>query len=81
MAIQKERRATPRKPAAKGEQKAPAATPAPESRSSMSSEDIKRLIEETAYFKAKERGFTPGYELEDWVQAEAEIKRRLARAP
>jgi hypothetical protein len=29
-----------------------------------------------------ERGFEPGHELEDWIQAEAEVMGRLnARAP
>ena len=26
-----------------------------------------------AYFKAEARGFEPGYELEDWLAAEAEV--------
>ncbi len=76
MAIQKERRATPRKPGTKAETRA--AKPASsEARVKMSTEQIKELIAEAAYFKAKERGFTPGYELEDWVQAEVEVRRRL----
>jgi hypothetical protein len=28
-----------------------------------------------AYFRAERRGFLPGNELEDWLQAEAEIER------
>jgi hypothetical protein len=78
MATQKERRATPRKPAAKPEQPQavakttttpPAERPAPE--------DMRRRIEMNAYFKAKARGFTPGYELEDWLAAEREVKKHL----
>jgi hypothetical protein len=30
-----------------------------------------------AYLRAKQRGFEPGYELEDWLEAEAEVKDRL----
>ncbi len=30
-------------------------------------------IAELAYYKAEKRGFTPGYELEDWLEAEQEI--------
>jgi len=30
-------------------------------------------IAELAYYKAESRGFAPGYELEDWVQAEQEF--------
>ena len=40
-------------------------------------EDIRRRIEMAAYLRAKQRGFTPGYELEDWLKAEAEVKNRL----
>jgi hypothetical protein len=36
-----------------------------------------QLISEAAYFIAERRGFAPGSELEDWIQAEAEIARRL----
>ncbi len=32
-----------------------------------------RQIEEVAYYKAEERGFEPGHELEDWLAAEAEV--------
>ena len=74
---QKERRASPRKPAAKP----PETTVRPSQTSArvqVSPDEIRRLIAEAAYFRAKERGFTPGYELEDWVQAEAEVKTRLA---
>ncbi|MGZ4982209.1 MAG: DUF2934 domain-containing protein [Methylobacter sp.] len=30
-------------------------------------------IAELAYYKAESRGFAPGYELEDWLQAEQEF--------
>jgi hypothetical protein len=33
------------------------------------------LIAEIAYFRAKERGFAPGHELDDWLAAEAEVQR------
>jgi hypothetical protein len=46
-----------------------AATPPPE--------EIDRLIPETAYFKAETRGFAPGAELQDWLNAEQEVRRRL----
>ena len=85
MAESKERRNTPRKP--------PQATPTPDSkaaapaRASMpmaggaasehSSEDTRRRIAEAAYFRAKERNFEPGHELEDWVEAESEVMGRI----
>lgn len=36
-----------------------------------------RLIAEVAYYRAQARGFAPGHELDDWLQAEAEIDRML----
>jgi len=30
-------------------------------------------IAELAYYKAENRGFSPGYELEDWLEAEQEF--------
>ena len=35
-----------------------------------SNQDIK--IGELAYYKAEKRGFEPGHELEDWLEAEQE---------
>lgn len=31
------------------------------------------MIAEAAYYRAERRGFAPGHELEDWLQAEAEL--------
>ena len=95
MAIEKERRAAPRKPAAAmppktdkavtknatPQREMPAAPRAREENRERpaeqpSPEDIRRRIEMTAYFKAKARGFEPGYELEDWLAAEREVKPR-----
>jgi hypothetical protein len=36
-------------------------------------EDRQRLIAKAAYFLAERRHFQPGYELEDWLAAEAEV--------
>jgi hypothetical protein len=41
------------------------------------SDDIRRQIAEAAYLRAKERGFEPGHELEDWVEAESEVMGRI----
>lgn len=46
-------------------------------RAQMSPEDIYRLIQEAAYYKAKARGFAPGHEVQDWIEAEAEVRLRL----
>jgi hypothetical protein len=91
MATQKERRAAPRKPGtsrtdATAAPKAPVqAREMPASGSPREArpseqpapEDMRRRIEMAAYLRAKQRGFTPGYELEDWLKAEAEVKDRL----
>jgi hypothetical protein len=39
-----------------------------------------RQIAEAAYYRAQARGFAPGEEIEDWLQAEAEIDRMLRGA-
>ena len=46
-------------------------------RAQSSSEDTRRQIAEAAYFRAKERGFEPGHELEDWIEAESEVMGRI----
>lgn len=38
------------------------------------------MIAEAAFFIAQSRGFTPGFEFEDWLAAERETEQRLARA-
>ncbi len=45
-----------------------------------SPEERQRWVAEAAYFIAESRGFAPGAELDDWLQAEGEIERRLAGA-
>ena len=79
MADTKDRRKTPRKAAP--------ATPRPDTKASTStassvrteasSDDVRRQIAEAAYLRAKERGFEPGHELEDWVEAESEVMGRI----
>src|SRR5262245_28916502 len=46
-------------------------------RADVSPEELRKLISEAAYYRAKQRGFEPGHEVEDWVQAEAEVMRRV----
>lgn len=38
------------------------------------------MIARAAYYRAERRGFAPGYELEDWLEAEAEVDASLRRA-
>jgi hypothetical protein len=35
--------------------------------------DIDAKISELAYYKAERRGFAPGHEMEDWLEAEREL--------
>jgi len=36
--------------------------------------DVRRhMIEEAAYYRAEKRGFRAGHEMQDWLEAEAEI--------
>lgn len=35
------------------------------------------MIAEAAYLRAERRGFSPGYEIEDWLAAEKEIDALL----
>ncbi len=34
--------------------------------------DVSAKIAEQAYYKAESRGFSPGHELDDWLEAERE---------
>jgi hypothetical protein len=37
------------------------------------SEERHLRIERAAYFKAEERGFAPGHDMQDWLEAEQEL--------
>jgi len=39
--------------------------------------ELREMISEAAYYRAEKRGFSPGLEAEDWVQAEAEVMARF----
>jgi hypothetical protein len=54
---------------------------ASELRSPPSQEEIRALIAEAAYHRARKRGFAPGHELEDWVEAEAQVMTNLGLWP
>lgn len=47
-------------------------------KSSLSDQQRRCYVEVAAYYIAERRGFTGGSEVEDWVQAEAEIDRLIA---
>jgi len=58
----------PRTPAART--KAPRAA-------SVSGEDRRAMIAESAYLRAERRGFAPGHEVADWLAAEQEVDALL----
>jgi hypothetical protein len=39
----------------------------------------RKEIAESAYYRAEKRGFEPGEEEKDWLEAEAEVKSRKKR--
>ena len=43
----------------------------------VSAEERERFVAQAAYFRAEKRGFAPGCELQDWVEAEAEVLRLI----
>ena len=45
--------------------------------SSISAEERQQLIARAAYFRAEKRGFAPGWEQQDWFEAEAEVARLI----
>ncbi len=47
---------------------------------SISAEERQNLIARAAYFRAEKRGFSPGCELQDWVEAEMEVTRLIGGA-
>ena len=72
-----ERRAAPR---AAPKSAKPAGFANNAARSDISPDELRKLISEAAYYKAAERGFEPGHEMDDWVQAEREVMRRIERS-
>jgi hypothetical protein len=45
-----------------------------------SNEERQRRIATAAYHRAEKRGFAPGYEVQDWLDAEAEINELIGNA-
>lgn len=49
----------------------------PDGETALSADERRAMIEQAAYFRAEQRGFAPGHELEDWVAAELEVDQFL----
>ena len=68
---------TPKPESRAGAPRKASMSPSAASAANISSEETRRQIAEAAYFRAKERGFAPGHELEDWIEAESEVMGRI----
>jgi hypothetical protein len=51
--------------------------PRPEPEIAWDDDERWNMIAENAYYRAEQRGFLPGYELEDWLAAEHEIEAQM----
>lgn len=45
----------------------------------VTTEQRRQMISAAAYFRAEQRGFAPGRELDDWLAAEAEVEGALVQ--
>ena len=45
-----------------------------------SAAELYEMIAEASYYRAQKRGFIPGLEAQDWLDAEAEVMERVRRA-
>ena len=45
----------------------------PSGNAPMDPDKLKAMVTERAYLKAEKRGFEPGHELDDWLEAEKEV--------
>ena len=67
----------PGKPVESNAPLGPGAIAAPPA-AAVGSEARRVMIAEAAYYRAEQRGFAPGCEIDDWLQAESDIERTLA---
>jgi len=54
-------------------------TQRPQSPAAVGPKDRQHTIAEAAYLRAEHRGFLPGGELQDWLEAEAEVDKQLTQ--
>jgi len=54
---------------------------APAAAEGVSAEQRQTMIAEAAYYMAEQRGFQDGNAVQDWLQAEMQIARRLGETP
>lgn len=54
-------------------------TAVPDSGAEITQEELNQMIASAAYLRAERRGFAAGHELEDWLEAEKEVKWQIAQ--
>lgn len=67
-------------PTAAGKKKAKAKTAPAKPKKAKSAVPTASMIADAAYYRAEQRGFAPGNELDDWLAAEAEVVEQISRA-
>lgn len=70
-------KAVARPPTVAATPKKDSSEPHPGSVPALNAEERERLVAQAAYFRAEKRGFAPGCELQDWVEAEDEVLRLI----
>ncbi|MFZ4703252.1 MAG: sterol desaturase family protein [Candidatus Methylumidiphilus sp.] len=55
--------------------------PSPKPAVAASQQALEKMIAEAAYYRSKARGFVPGYDYIDWLEAEREITARFGSPP
>lgn len=65
------------KPKDKGAARQSSRTPAADAASGNYDCPREQMIAEAAYFRAEQRGFAPGNEMSDWLEAEADVESVL----
>ena len=76
-APRKEMRATPDKVEPKAKPARKRTGTAPSTVAAVTAEERWKMIADAAYYRARERGFEPGHEQEDWLLAEREVDSLL----
>lgn len=64
-------------PRARSKATTPRTRPALRAVPSFSDSPREQMIAEAAYFRAEQRGFAPGNEMSDWLEAESDIEHVL----
>lgn len=55
----------------------PGVPPTANGRTTLSEDEVRRMIAEAAYLRAAQRGFVPGGDVDDWLAAEQEVRAAL----